>query len=128
MRVLTLSTLDPDVENFEQYLEELNINEFEQLLKVANLDSDKISDDDFIDISTLSVNLYATEMDVDPIIITENIDLLKTLIERFLSSIIIYSLIKKELIIKEQNDAITLYKDLSFKATEKGKMINDDIT
>jgi len=125
MRVLTLSTLDPDVENFEQYLEELNSEEFDQLLKVANLNSNDISDDDFIDISALSANLYSTEMDINPEIVIEDTEMLKTIIERFLSSIIIYSLIKKEMVIKSPNECITLYKELYFETTEKGRIMND---
>ena len=128
MKVLTLSTLDPDVENLEQYLEELSNDEFNQLLTVVNLDSDELSDEDFIDISALTVNLYSTEMDVDPKAIVENIELVKTITGRFITSIIIYNLIKKEMVIKEPSDTITLYKDLNFKVTEKGQHMNELIS
>lgn len=120
---LSLSTLDPDVQSVEEYFSSLSDNEFESLLEIANSDLNDVSDDDLADISALSVNIFATELEVDPMVVMEDIDMINTIIKRFLSSVVIYSLISKGLLEKTDNEDIMLYKDMSFRNTEKGMIL-----
>jgi len=124
---LSLSTLDPDVNSVEEYLSSLSENDFSDLLEIASSDMSEISDDQLADIMTLSLNIFSTELDINPMQVSENTEMLNTIIKRFLSTVVIYSLMKKGIVEKTEDEDMTLYKDVSFQNTEKGMMIAENL-
>jgi len=123
MGVLTLKTLDPDVQSVEEYLSNLSNEEYIQLSDIANSDLSIVSDDELTDITTLSINIYSSEMEVDPNIIINDHDMINTIVKRFLTTVSIFGLIRKGFLEKSNNENMTLYKDIQFKPTEKGEII-----
>jgi hypothetical protein len=71
----------------------------------------------------LSVNIFATELEVDPMVLMEDVDMINTIVKRFLSSVVIFSLIQKGIIEKTSKEEMALYKDMSFRSTEKGMIL-----
>lgn len=121
--ILNLKTLDPNISSLEEYLSTRDKEEFNNLLDIADSDLSDLNDNDLIDITTLAVNIYSSEMDIDPLTIINDDNIINVIVKRFLLSIVIFSLIKKGIIEKTDTELITLYKDVKFKSTKKGEII-----
>lgn len=123
MKELSLSTLNPDVKSVEEYLAHLSEEEFETLLYAAESDLNDLTDDELGDLTALSVNIYSSEMEIDPFDVINSTEMVSTILKRFLSTVVLFSLMKKGFIQKTDQNLITLYKDASFLPTDKGKII-----
>ena len=124
MHLLSSFNLDPEVSSFEQYINSLSSIDFDILFTIANSDLEELSEEDLIDLISLSTNIYCTEMDINTDIILSDSDCVEQILRRFLSTILIQSLINKGLLEKSEDIDITLYKDCSFKPTKIGQLIN----
>lgn len=122
-----LTNLNPNVSNVEDYLETLPEEEFNYLSDIANSNLSDLDDDQLSDITALTLNIYASEMELDPISIIEDINMINILVKRFLSTVIIFSLLKKGFLTKDIESKINLYKDSEYKITKKGEIISNNI-
>lgn len=124
MHLLSSFNLDPEVSSFEQYINSLSEIDFDILFTIANSDLEQLSENDLIDLILLSTNIYCTEMDIYTDTILSDSDMVEKILKRFLSTILIQSLINKGFLEKSEDIDITLYKDCSFKPTKIGQLIN----